>query len=359
MIIDKMYSLDEVGLIPAVLSKIEHRGDINPYLENKKLPIFVSPMSCILNARNIEVFEDSRVIPIMPRSESMSDRKLWGVSGNWSAVSLSEFESLFCSETGIFVDTGSKTIHHVLIDMANGHMSRIYEDVRKAKSIFGKQLQVMVGNIAKPETYLECCKAGVDYVRVGIGGGSPCTTSVQTGIHASLPWLLTRIKDLKRNPYRYSDESSRVSFQQWIENHKKDGYVETKIIADGGVNTIDKAIKCLALGADYVMMGKLFAQTEEACGERIWGVDANKWLRKYYGMASEQGQRDISGGVKKNPEGIETWVTVEYTLDEFLNKFEAALRSSMSYTNSQNLEQFKNSVEYEVMSQAEFKSYYK
>lgn len=147
----------------------------------------------------------------------------------------------------------------------------------------------------------------------------------------------------------------------------------TKIIADGGINTLDKAIKALAIGYDYVMMGKCFAECEEACGETReqvigWSLSnevssyylpKNTQLqRKYYGMASEQGQIDISGGCTKNPEGLETWIPITTTLDAFVIRFEAALRSTMSYTGATTLEKFHDS-KYDIQSIEEFKSYYK
>ena len=372
------YSLNEIGLIPSVLSDIEHRSEINPYI-NGKLPIFVAPMTCILNVENFDTFYKSKVIPILPRNIKTDDVPF----DAWTAYSLDEFKDTFCNKAHYNKDWTGK----ILIDVANGHMKRMYEYVKEAKSIWGNQLTVMIGNIANPEIYLECCKAGVDYVRVGIGGGNACTTGVQTGIHASMVWLLTEINTIKNSLWLTNPEEKSLideSFNDWV---KRNNYTETKIIADGGIDTIDKAIKCLALGADYVMMGKLFAQCEEACGEtrdieefdhidyspddiissfisgeekcKIVYKPTGKKERKYYGMASEQGQKDISGGVKKNPEGIETWVSVKYTLEEFLSKFEAALKSCMSYCGAHNLEEFIGKVHWEPMSEAEFKSYYK
>lgn len=181
---------------------------------------------------------------------------------------------------------------------------------------------------------------------------SACTTGVQTGIHASMVWLLSEIQKFKTGDIWVTEnKTDSIRFDYWL---RTNGYKATKIIADGGIDTIDKAIKCLALGADYVMMGKLFAQCEEACG----AVDAFH-NRKYYGMASEQGQKDISGGVHKNAEGIETWVPIKYTLNEFLDKFEAALRSCMSYCGAHNLDEFIGEVHWEPMTECEFKSYYK
>ena len=145
-------------------------------------------------------------------------------------------------------------------------------------------------------------------------------------------------------------------------------------------------MKCLALGYDYVMLGKLFSQTYEACGEirthivvgdnndiyadnNILSVDKTAvnfygnfkkvfLERKYYGMSSELGQIDISGGANKNPEGISTWVQIKWPLNELKDIIESSLRSAMSYTNSTNLQTFKDS-EFKQMSPREFELYYK
>lgn len=358
---DLMYSLDEIGLIPAITSDISHRSDINPYRTEiitngivtqpiDKLPIFVAPMTSIINDDNFNTFNSSKVIPIHPRTERVD--KYIIPSNNWVAMSLSQFKHWFND-----CKAPDNQHYKVLIDVANGHMQEIYDCVRDAKQEYGNNLTVMIGNIANPNTYYECCRAGVDYVRVGIGGGSACTTGVQTGIHASMVWLLSIIASERK------DVHSDLEFHKNHPDYNTSFLTETKVIADGGINTIDRAIKCLALGADYIMMGKLFAQCEEACGERrevpddgyhIW-----KFERKYYGMASIQGQKDISGGVNKNPEGIETWVPIKYTLKQFATQFEAALVSCMSYCGASNLNEFIGKVEWIPMTSKEFKSYYK
>lgn len=333
-----MYSLDEVGLIPAIVSNIRHRADINPFIQSpfggNKLPIFVAPMTCILNANNICEFSKSAVEPILPVGGDYGLRiQLPNGSDwlGWTAVTLQEFDYMFNQ-----AKVPANRPYYVLIDIANGHISEVYEMVKHAKDLYPK-LSVMIGNIANPQTYIECCKAGIDYIRVGIGGGSGCTTSVQTGIHAGMPWLLTEIQ-------KYKEFMSANMFK-------------TKVIADGGVNTISKAIKCLALGADYVMMGKCFAECEEACGKTELVLGKKK--RIYYGQASKEGQMDRFGKIKSNPEGIAKWIPVKYSLREFTDKFEAALRSAMSYCNANTLNDFIGKVRYEYMSQAEFNAFIK
>lgn len=336
------YSLNEICLLPSSKpTDITSRKQVNPYDKYGNLPIFVAPMTSVINEENFGKFQEANVIPILPRN-CTETRGEWYKA--WHAYSLQEFEQVVNSPRDY---NGYK----ILIDVANGHMKKIYDLVKEAKSKW-PEIVIMIGNIAHPDMYRECCVAGVDYVRVGIGGGSVCSTSVQCGIHASHQWMIEEIKKLEC---------------YW---HQP---VRTKIIADGGINTLDKAIKALAIGYDYVMMGKQFAQCVEACGETReqvinWSLptkvsscylpENTQLQRKYYGMASEQGQIDISGGVNKNPEGIETWVPVDTNLHDLTIRFEAALRSTMSYTGAHNLEEFRNT-RYDIQSSEEFKSYYK
>lgn len=327
---DVQCSLDEVGLIPARISTIKSRSHIDPYanLPECKLPIFVSPMTCILNDQNLSFFNDSLAIPIRPVRAGQS--VLRSFYDGWEAVTLNNFREYFCASEDLPEDKNYK----ILIDVADGHMEDLYKVVKKAKLLHPGKLTIMIGNIANPEAYEDCCKASVDYVRVGIGGGSGCTTSTQTGFHASMSWILTEIKN-------------------WKEEHL-DAKFLTKVIADGGVNSIAKAIKCLALGADYVMMGRCFAQTEESCGQPY-----GPGRKLYYGQSSERGQLDRFGYVKSNPEGCEQVIDVLYPLRDFLLKFEACLRSAMSYAGARTLDDFIGKVKWVRLSQSEVESFMK
>lgn len=364
-----MYSLDEIGLIPAQISTIKHRGDVNPFVKSpfggEKLPIFVSPMTCLLSAKNICEFSRSKVEPIMPvRAGGWSRLRLPNGSEwcGWQAMTLEEFGHLFnaCNAT-------DKVTNYVLIDVANGHMAELFDRVMDAKQEYGDKLVVMVGNIANPSTYLDCCRAGIDYVRIGIGGGTGCTTSVQTGVHTSLPFILHGIRRAKYNwdhliPVRGEDGTitpKKVPLDEYLKFHHG---VLTKVVADGGVTTTSRAIKCLALGADYVMMGKAFAACEEAISQVCagsFGGGTTVPMHLYYGQSSEQGQIDRFGKVKSNPEGSSTYIPITTNLNEFTTKFEAALRSAMSYCNAKTLSEFIGKVQYEVMSPVEFDAYNK
>ena len=232
--------------------------------------------------------------------------------------------------------------------------------VKEAKGIFKEHLVVMVGNVGHPEMYIKLSEAGANYVRVGIGGGNACTTSVLTGVHASLPWLLSGIDSTKK--LYASDIMGHGNFK-WA-----------AVVADGGIDTIDKAIKCLALGADMVMMGKQFAQCEEACGETIdkveWNLSSDVAVystaqtkmvtyRKYFGNASKEGQKALLGTDNKPSEGVSTLVEVNTTLEKYTKQFEDALRSCMSLTGRSSLKEFIGRIDWRPMSIEEFKSFYK
>ena len=159
-----LYSYNDIMIKPAVISSIEHRGECNA-LKNGKLPIFTAPMSCIVDNNNFERF-NKNLNAILPRNISLDIRYNNSYCGNWAAYSLHEFYECFCNEYSK-LNSPAKA----LIDVANGHMNLMYDYVMKAKEIHGDNIIVMVGNIANPETYKVAYNAGVDYVRVGIGGG--------------------------------------------------------------------------------------------------------------------------------------------------------------------------------------------
>lgn len=337
---NKMYSFEEIGLIPKTLSCVDSRTNVNPYTEEGDLPIFVSPMTCILSPENIEKFEQSKAIPILPVTPDTDSRYEYK---GWKALSIAETAYLINNDKISPVD-------RILVDCANGHMTKLFSLIRVLKEKY-PTVTVMVGNIANPETYIECCKYGVDYVRVGIGGGSGCTTSVLTGFHASLPWLLAEIEKFRKGVEIYPNGSI---------IHPEEGSLQvvTKVVADGGVNSISRAIKSIALGADYVMMGRCFASSEEACGDcKVSGTGEK--VRRYYGQSSIAGQIDRFGRAKANPEGCDFYVPVSYTVHEFLKKFEDCLRSAMSYAGAFDLQEFRGKVQYEIMSKAEYDSYIK
>lgn len=163
-----LYNLDEICLIPAKTTDIEHRHQVFIYDENNKLPIFTAPMHSVINIENREVFEDAGINTIIPRTINWNERYNYIKHGKWTAVGFKEAEYILNN----YKDLNEYTIK-ICIDQANGHMSKLLNLCSELKNKFNK-ISIMTGNIANPNTYELYARHGIDYVRVGIGGGNAC-----------------------------------------------------------------------------------------------------------------------------------------------------------------------------------------
>jgi hypothetical protein len=159
------YGYDDVCIIPAITTDIEHRVECLTKKEGM-LPIFTAPMSSVVNEQNAGIFQKNGIIPIIPRNIPLDRRNELVKTGVWVSYSLNEFED-FIKENET-VAPGTK----ILIDLANGHMKKMLKVAKAAKEKYGyDNLILMSGNIANAETYKDYCRAGIDFIRVGIGGG--------------------------------------------------------------------------------------------------------------------------------------------------------------------------------------------
>ena len=381
MIIDKKgYSYNDLTIVPEVISTVSSRSECNPFIENKQLPIFTAPMASVVNENNLKDFKNNRITPILPRNIDFEIRKQYLYSQTWVAFSLNEFKQLF-------IDSIEEKSNHyyVVVDIANGHMMSLYNICKKAKEIASKndyELTIMTGNIANPETYRyisENCtyidnnnktKCVIDYIRIGIGGGSGCITTSNVSIHYPQATLIDecyRIKQELKTTLRLV-ESTNI-----LKPTTKYEYEMPKIVADGGIRNYDHVIKALALGADYVMIGSVFSQCVESAGEKEvrqenrnhhqltnckdflldneenwWAIknDSNKRqfigqiYVKFFGMASADGQKSINGVKTKTAEGITKYLKVIYSLNGWTDNMISYLQSAMSYTNCRTLSEF-------------------
>lgn len=364
--LDKLFSLDDIVLIPAIFSDIKHRKECVPYVREhsllpgtgNKLPLFTAPMSCVISPDNYNEFVNNGINTIIPRNVHINTRLLLA-NKTFVAFGLEEFKNLLNEENLPYK-------MFICVDVANGHMLELYELSKKAKEKYKDNLVLMIGNIANPDTYIEYSRIGVDYIRCGIGTGNACTTSANGGIHYPMGSLLADIKELK------------LYHSGRIENF-------AKIVADGGFNNFDQINKALALGADYVMLGKIFAKTLEACGPMhsvvyhdkdklinrpeeftaemqkagLKTVKYNKCTRNYYGMSTKTAQKEFGKEGNKTAEGIKFTVPVEYTIAGWVENFKHYLRSVMSYTGYHTLELFKGHVTYKLITPNARIAYYK
>jgi hypothetical protein len=215
------FDFKDITIVPKPTSSIRSRSEVNIFNENGELPIMVSPMDTVVGIKNYKQFLDLNIPVCLPRGESHAEH-------TFTSISLEEFETYV---NDYLPTLKVKTL--ILVDIANGHIEKLHELCKLFVSKRDKNYHtLMVGNIANPKTYKKLAKIGVDYVRVGIGGGSGCLTSANTGVHYPMASLINECYEIK----------------------KEKGY-ETKIIADGGFRNYDDIIKALMLGADYVMLG--------------------------------------------------------------------------------------------------------
>ena len=317
------YGYNDISIVPAKISYISHRADVIPYYAYCRLPIFAAPMSSIY-VKNSTDFWVNGISNIVPRSVDIKDRLSNKLQGIWRAFSLSEIEKYFIK------NKQNDFIYKICIDIANGHLNHLYEVVKKLKSLYPR-CKIMTGNIANPETLLIADNAGVDYIRLGIGSGSGCITSSNTAIHYPMASLIN-------DCYRY----------------KKQWNLKIKLIADGGIRNYDDVIKALALGADYVMIGGLFAECKDtnpnyyiksngvyckANEEDLQNLDIQLY-HKFYGMASKQGMKDLHLN-KHTAEGIIRYIPIKYdSLHQWTSNMKDYLRSAMSYCNVKRLQDF-------------------
>ncbi len=198
----------------------------------------------------------------------------------------------------------------IVIDTAHGHSKGVIDTVKKVKDAY-KDLQIIAGNVATGGATKELIEAGVDGVKVGIGPGSICTTRVVAGI--GVPQI-TAVYDCAKVASEYG----------------------VPVIADGGIKYSGDIPKAIAAGASSVMMGSLFAGTEESPGETI--IYNGRSFKVYRGMGSiasmKKGSKDRyfqTGSKKLVPEGVEGKVPYKGYVKETIYQLIGGLRSSMGY----------------------------
>ncbi|MDT7780604.1 MAG: dehydrogenase [Acidobacteriota bacterium] len=225
----------------------------------------------------------------------------------------------------------------LVIDTAHGHSTRVIEAVREIKRLH-PGTQLIAGNVATGDGTRELISAGVDAVKCGIGPGSICTTRVVTG--AGVPQI--------------------TAIHNCVEAARGSG---VPIIADGGVKFSGDVAKAMAAGADVVMIGSLFAGTEESPGELI--LFQGRSFKAYRGMGSigamREGSRDryaqelTEAESKLVPEGIEGRVPYKGTLADMVTQLVGGLRAGMGYTGCRTISEFQEQTRFMRISSAGLK----
>jgi IMP dehydrogenase/GMP reductase len=344
-----LFDFDDILIEPATLSPIRSRKEINPKYDNGYYPLMTAPMDTVISSENHQLFKQSGIFPVLPRSNKFDSPSL--SDSYFTSYGLDEFIFMFIDNEPIKKEIDKPT--YVLIDVANGHMEAVYNAAKQAKDKYGDKLVLMVGNVANPTTFERYCMIGVDYVRIGIGNGGGCLTTVQTGVGYPMASLIETCSIIRDLPHEL--------------------YKKTKIVADGGFKKYSDVIKALAIGADYVMLGSMLNKCLESWGETskedgTWvnqfSKDAVEMLKcdiplykNFRGMSTKEVQQSWGRTDLKTSEGVVKRQKVEYTLQGWVDNFESYLRSAMSYTGKRTIEEYVGKVDYNMITQNSFRRF--
>ena len=230
----------------------------------------------------------------------------------------------------------SSGVDLIVIDTAHGHSEKVLKTLSKIKRSI-KEVPICVGNIATGEAAKKLYNSGADIIKVGIGPGSICTTRMVAGI--GVPQI-SAIMEVKKAL------------------NKKN----VKIISDGGIKFSGDIAKALAAGADAIMMGSIFAGTEESPGKKF--KIKGKFFKEYRGMgsigamsagsANRYFQKNFKDKSKFVPEGVEGRVEYKGKVSKIIYQLQGGLRSSMGYIGAKNLDEINKKAKFIKITKAGF-----
>ena len=274
------------------------------------LPIISAPMDTITESAMALSMNKAGGVGIIHRYNTIDEQVdivhnsfMEGLCNIGAAVGVTgDFEERACALN----DAGANII---CVDIAHGHHELMKKALETLRSIFGMSVHLMAGNIATLKAFNDLSDWGADSIRVGVGGGSICSTRIQTG--HGIPTLQSVID------CSFSDR-------------------DTVLIADGGIKNSGDMVKALAAGADIVMCGSLLSGTNESPGNILYSSDNMPPRKIYRGMASRDAQKSWRGKVG-SVEGVTTTVPIKGPVADVLHDLEWGIRSGLSYTGARSL----------------------
>jgi|TARA_B100001059_G_scaffold86239_1_gene84380 IMP dehydrogenase len=337
--IKEALTFDDVLMLPRYSNILPVNTNISLNLTKKiklKVPFLSSAMDTVTESkmatamanaggigvihRNLKIKKQSNEIKIVKRQ-----KLLVGAAVGTSIEDLDRTRSL--------LDNG---VDLIVIDTAHGHSSKVLKILSKIKKLSNKT-PICVGNIATGEAGKKLYNEGADIIKVGIGPGSICTTRMVAGI--GVPQI-SAIIDVKKTL------------------NKKN----VKIISDGGIKFSGDIAKALAAGADAIMMGSIFAGTDESPGKKF--RFKGKTYKQYRGMgsigamssgsASRYFQKNYKDKSKFVPEGVEGRVEFKGSVSKIIYQLQGGLRSSMGYIGANNLNEIKKKAKFIKITKAGF-----
>ena len=338
--IKEALTFDDVTLAPNYSEILPSETDTTVSLTNNlklKIPLLSSAMDTVTESKMAIAIAKAGGIGVIHRNLDIKTqvseiRKVKKYSLKvGAAVGASEKEFIRAKE---IINEG---VDLIVVDTAHGHTKKVGEIIKYIKKSKNNKIALCAGNIATPEAAKYLIKLGVDIIKVGIGPGSICTTRLVAGI--GVPQL-----------------SAILAVRNGMKNKK------VKIISDGGIKYSGDLAKAFAAGADAVMIGSLFAGTNETPGKLI--KKNGKLFKSFRGMGSvgamnkgsadryfQKKQKDMS---KYVPEGVEGFVKYKGDVGSIIYKLVGGLKSSMGYLGSKNIIGLRNKPHFVKITKAGF-----
>jgi IMP dehydrogenase len=321
MKISKAYCFDDV-LIKPKYSDISSRKEIDLSIQfdkknTLKIPIISSPMDTVTEADMVCSLSALGGLGIVHRYNSINDQsqivrraKRSGAQNIGAAIGVGDDA---IKRGRALIESGANVI---CIDIAHGHHALMRHTLVTFRNTFGYDIHIMAGNVATLKAFNDLADWGASSIRVGVGGGSICSTRIQTG--HGVPTLQS-VFDCA--------ESDR----------------DTILIADGGIRNSGDIVKCIAAGADAVMLGSLLAGTDEAPGvvKNVGGEN----IKTYRGMASKDAQLNWRGHYA-SVEGVTSFVKCQGSLENKIGDLLRGIRSGLSYSGCRNITEFQARAEF-------------
>ena len=308
-------SYDDVLLVPQY-SDIRSRSeiDIGVKLGNGirlSLPILSSPMDTISESSMATSMAMAGGSAVIHRYNTIEQQTTL-VAATQEVVGSEGVVGAAVGISGDFLNRASVMraigVDFICIDVAHGHHILMKEALETLRTALGDELHIMAGNVATLEGINDLADWGANSVRCNIGGGSICSTRVQTG--HGVPGLQTIIECAKTDR-------------------------DVTIIADGGIKNSGDIVKAIAAGADAVMVGSLLAGTDETPGNTLQDSEGNRW-KVYRGMASKEAQMDWRGRYSSF-EGVASRVPYRGPVSDILQDLERGIRSGFSYSGARTI----------------------
>lgn len=319
------YTFDDVLLVPAY-NHYESRRLVETSVTDRSgkltlaLPVMSSNMDTITESNMANFMSSKGGIGVLHRFMPIEDNvKIF------KQCKSSVFISIGCTSAEFeraeaLRDAGAMFF---CVDVAHAHAKYVGKTIKKIRTLLPDAC-IMAGNVATYAggDYLASC--GADIIKVGVGGGSVCSTRMKTGF--GIP-MLTCIQDCSR--------------------------IDRSIVADGGIRYAGDIVKALAFGADFVMIGGMLSGTAVTPGEVISKADGTK-VKVYRGMASREAQEGFMGGMHewKTAEGVATEVVYKENQDEILGDIIGGLRSGLTYAGASSIKELQRKLDYVLVTHA-------